>query len=308
MMIEEEKMKYFIDKLQQKIEEKDSRICVGLDPHLDLLPENILNPELLTDLETNKEEIAAAVLNFNKNIIDAVADMTAVVKPQMAFYEKLGVPGMKCLWQTIAYAKTKDLILLLDGKRNDIGSTAGAYAEAYLENKKLEIDSITINPYLGSDGILPFLKNKSRGAFALLRTSNQSAVELQDLKLDDGRTVYQAVGDFLQELGKDYIGECGYSNLAAVVGATYPKELKEIRAQLDSVFFLIPGFGAQGGGASDIKAGFDSQARGAVVNSSRGINFAYRKKEYANFGEKNYAKAARAAAEKMRNQINEVLK
>ncbi|PUU89508.1 MAG: orotidine-5'-phosphate decarboxylase [Halanaerobium sp.] len=301
-------MKYFIDHLQEKIEAKDSRICVGLDPHLDLLPEKVLAAELLEDLEANQEEIAAAVLTFNKNIIDAVADMTAVVKLQMAFYEKLGVPGMKALWQTMAYAKAKDLIVLLDGKRNDIGSTAGAYAEAYLENKKTEIDSITINPYLGSDGILPFLRNKERGAFALLRTSNPSAVDLQDLKLDDGRTVYQAVGDFLQELGSDYLGECGYSNLAAVVGATYPKELKEIRAQLDSVFFLIPGFGAQGGGAADIKAGFDEDGRGAVVNSSRGINFAYRKDEYAHFGADNYAKAARAAAEKMKNEINEVVK
>lgn len=301
-------MKYFIDQLQQKIEEKDSRICVGLDPHLELLPENVLKSELLEDLESNQEEIAAAVLNFNQNLIDAVADMTAVVKPQMAFYEKLGVPGMKSLWQTMAYAKSKELIVLLDGKRNDIGSTAKAYAEAYLEQQKVAADSITINPYLGSDGVLPFLENKKKGAFALLRTSNKSAVDLQDLKLDDGRTVYQAVGDFLQELGSDYIGESGYSNLAAVVGATYPKELKEIRSQLDSVFFLIPGFGAQGGGAADIKAGFDKDNRGAVVNSSRGINFAYRKEEYANFGAENYAKAARAAAEKMKKEINEVLK
>ena len=243
-----------------------------------------------------------------QDLIDAVADMTAVVKPQMAFYEKLGVPGMKCLWQTIAYAKTKDLIVLLDGKRNDISSTAGAYAEAYLENKKIGIDSITINPYLGRDGVLPFLRNRERGAFALLRTSNPSAGDLQDLKLNDGRTVYQAVGDFLQEIGRDYIGESGYSNLAAVVGATYPEELKEIRAQLDLVFFLIPGFGAQGGGAADIKAGFDNDGRGAVVNSSRGINFAYRKEEYSHFGSKNYAKAARAAAAKMKKEINDVLK
>ena len=308
MMTEEAEMKYFIDQLQQKIEEKDSRICVGLDPHLEMMPENVLAAELLEDIETNQKEIADSVLKFNQDLIDAVADMTAVVKPQMAFYEKLGVPGMECLWQTMAYAKTKDLIVLLDGKRNDIGSTAGAYAEAYLENKKIGVDSITINPYLGSDGVLPFLENKEKGAFALLRTSNPSAVDLQDLKLDDGRTVYQAVGDFLQDLGRDYLGECGYSNLAAVVGATYPKELKEIRSQLDSVFFLIPGFGAQGGGAADIKAGFDEDGRGAVVNSSRGINFAYRQEEYSYFGAENYAKAARAAAEKMKKEINDVLK
>jgi len=300
-------MRYFIDQLQQKIEEKNSRICVGLDPHLELMPESVLAAELLEDLESNKKEIAASVLNFNQNLIDAVADMTTVVKPQMAFYEKLGVPGMDCLWQTMAYAKGKGLFVLLDGKRNDIGSTAKAYAESYLEQKEISADSITINPYLGKDGVLPFLENREKGAFALLRTSNPSAVDLQDLKLDDGRTVYQAVGDFLQDLGSDYIGECGYSNLAAVVGATYPKELKEIRAQLKSVFFLIPGFGAQGGGAADIKAGFDQNGRGAVVNSSRGINFAYRKEEYAKFGAENYDRAARAAAEKMKKEINDVL-
>ncbi len=301
-------MKYFIDQLQQKIEAKDSRICVGLDPHLELLPESVLAPELIEDLESNQKEITAAVLKFNQNLIDAVADMTAVVKPQMAFYEKLGVPGMECLWQTIAYAERKGLLILLDGKRNDIGSTAKAYAEAYLEQKKIAADAVTINPYLGRDGVLPFLENKEKGAFALLRTSNPSAGDLQDLKLDDGRTVYQAVGDFLQEVGRDYIGESGYSNLAAVVGATYPKELKEIRSQLDSVFFLIPGFGAQGGEAADIKAGFDEDGRGAVVNSSRGINFAYIKEEYSSFGAENYAKAARAAAEKMKKEINDVLK
>ena len=307
MMTEEAKMKYFIDQLQQKIEEKNSRICVGLDPHLELLPENVLAPELLNDLESNQKEIAASVLKFNQNLIDAISDMTAVVKPQMAFYEKLGVPGMDCLWQTMSYAKSKKLLILLDGKRNDIGSTAKAYAESYLEQKNIAADSITINPYLGKDGVLPFLENKEKGAFALLRTSNPSAVDLQDLKLDDGRKVYQAVGAFLQEVGSNYIGECGYSNLAAVVGATYPKELKEIRAQLKSVFFLIPGFGAQGGGAADIKAGFDKNGRGAVVNSSRGINFAYKKEEYNNFGVENYAKAARAAAEKMKNEISDVL-
>jgi len=301
-------MKYFIDQLQQKIEEKDSRICVGLDPHLEMMPKNILAAELLEDIETNKKAIADSVLKFNQDLIDAVADMTAVVKPQMAFYEKLGVPGMECLWQTIASAERKGLLILLDGKRNDIGSTAKAYAEAYLEQKKIAADAVTINPYLGRDGVLPFLENKEKGAFALLRTSNPSAGDLQDLKLDDGRTVYQAVGDFLQDLGRDYLGECGYSNLAAVVGATYPKELKEIRSQLDSVFFLIPGFGAQGGGAADIKAGFDEDGRGAVVNSSRGINFAYRQEEYSYFGAENYAKAARAAAEKMKKEINDVLK
>lgn len=306
MMIEEAEMKYFIDSLEEEMEAKNSRICVGLDPHLYLLPESVLNPLLLNDLRANQVEIAAAVLQFNQNLIEAVADLTAVVKPQMAFYEKLGAAGMECLWQTIVAAKEEELLVLLDGKRNDIGSTAGAYAQSYLNQDKVAADAITINPYLGQDGIIPFLKNREKGAFALLRTSNPSAADLQDLELKDGRKVYQAVGEFLEKLGSDYRGESGYSNLAAVVGATYPRELKEIRKQLDSVFFLIPGFGAQGGGAADIKAGFDQKGRGAVVNSSRGINFAYRREEYTSFGAENYAEAARAAAEKMKNEINSV--
>lgn len=301
-------MKYFIDKLEEEMAAKNSRICVGLDPHLELLPETVLAPELLNDLLKNQVEIAAAVLKFNRNLIEAVADLTAVVKPQMAFYEKLGAAGMECLWLTIKAAKAKGLLVLLDGKRNDIGSTAGAYAESYLGRKKSAADAITINPYLGRDGIIPFLENKEKGAFALLRTSNPSAADLQDVELKDGRKVYQALGEFLEKLGSDYQGESGYSNLAAVVGATYPRELKEIRKQLKSVFFLIPGYGAQGGGAADIKAGFDQNGKGAVVNSSRGINFAYQKKEYASFGAQNYAEAARAAAEKMKNEINAAVK
>jgi len=307
-MIEVEKMKYFIDNLIEKIEDKKSRICVGLDPHLNLMPEHLLAPEILENLESNQEEAAAAVLKFNKNLIDAVADMTAVVKPQMAFYEKMGSYGIKCLWETAAYAKSRELIVIMDGKKNDIGSTAAAYAETYLQSKNVSADALTINPYLGSDGILPFLEYKERGAFALIRTSNPSAVDLQDLKLDDGRKVYQAVGDFLKKLGSSYKGNCGYSNLAAVVGATYPKELEEIREQLGSVFFLIPGFGAQGGKTADIKAAFDDEGRGAVINSSRGINFAFRRKEYSHFGAENYAKAARAAASDMKEEINRTLK
>jgi len=307
MMIEVEKMKYFIDKLVEKIEEKNSRICVGLDPHLNLLPEHLLAAEIRKDLESNQKETAAAVLKFNKNLIDAVADMTAAVKPQMAFYEKMGADGITCLWQTVEYAKSRGLIVIMDGKRNDIGSTAIAYAQAYLQNKKTSVDAITINPYLGRDGILPFLENKERGAFALIKTSNPSAGDLQDLKLNDGRKVYQAVGDLLKKLGSDYTGNCGYSNLAAVVGATYPKELKEIRAQLESVFFLIPGFGAQGGKTEDIKAAFDTDGRGAVINSSRGIDFAFRREKYAHFGAENYAKAARAAASDMKEEINKAL-
>ncbi|SFL68059.1 orotidine-5'-phosphate decarboxylase [Halanaerobium salsuginis] len=299
-------MKLFIDQLQEKMIAKNSRICVGLDPHLELLPETVLDPELLQDQAANQVEIAAAVLKFNQDILAAVADFTAVVKPQIAFYEKLGSAGFKVLKKLIKKAQTEGLLVLLDAKRNDIGSTAAAYAEAYFA-KETAADAITINPYLGRDGILPFLKNKNKGAFALLRTSNPSAVDLQDLKLANGKLFYQAVGDFLAELGEPYLGECGYSNLAAVVGATYPAELAAIRKQLPQTFFLIPGYGAQGGGALDIKAGFDSQGQGAIINSSRGINFAYRAAAYKNYGAENYAEAARAAAREMRTEINAVL-
>jgi orotidine-5'-phosphate decarboxylase len=266
----------------------------------------VLDPELLQDQAANQVEIAAAVLKFNQDILAAVADFTAVVKPQIAFYEKLGSAGFKVLKKLIKKAQTEGLLVLLDAKRNDIGSTAAAYAEAYFA-KETAADAITINPYLGRDGILPFLKNKNKGAFALLRTSNPSAVDLQDLKLANGKLFYQAVGDFLAELGEPYLGECGYSNLAAVVGATYPAELAAIRKQLPQTFFLIPGYGAQGGGALDIKAGFDSQGQGAIINSSRGINFAYRAAAYKNYGAENYAEAARAAAREMRTEINAVL-
>jgi orotidine-5'-phosphate decarboxylase len=307
MMIEEAKMKYFIDRLIEKIEEKNSRICVGLDPHLELMPESILNPEFIKDKEKNQKKIAESIYKFNKNIIDSVKNHTAVVKPQMAFYEKIGIEGMEALKKTISYAKEKDLIVLLDGKRNDIGSTASAYAEAYLSESKYSADALTINPYLGRDGILPFLENRSKGAFALLKTSNPSSGDLQDLTLDDGQKVYEKMGKILSSIGEDYIGSSKYSNLAAVVGATYPEELKEIREIIPSVFFLIPGYGAQGGGAEDIKAGFDINGRGAIVNSSRGINFAYQKEEFKDFGTDNFAKAAGAAAEKMKNEINKVL-
>jgi len=307
MMIEEEKMKFFIDRLLEEIEEKNSRICVGLDPHLDLIPESVLDPKLLDNIEKNQQQIADAIYQFNSNIIDAVEEYTAVVKPQMAFYEKIGIPGLETLWKTIDYAKNKGLIILLDGKRNDIGSTASAYAQAYLSESKNSADSLTINPYLGSDGIIPFLENRSKGAFALLKTSNPSSGDLQDLLLEDGKKVYQKIGELLTKIGEDYLGRNGYSNLAAVVGATYPEELAEIRSDFPSLFFLIPGYGAQGGGAEDIKDGFDKKGRGAVVNSSRGINFAYRKDEFKEFGEANYAEAAGKAAENMKSEINRVL-
>lgn len=303
MIIEVIKLKSFIDKLNDKINETDSRICVGLDPHLDLIPEFII--ENAKRKCTNSEEaMALAVLNFNKKIIDEVSNYTVIVKPQIAFYEKMGINGLKTLDKTINYAKEKGLLVLLDAKRNDIGSTAKAYAEAYLKNKN--IDAITINPYFGLDGVKPFLNYKNKGAFALVRTSNESAIDVQDIESKNGKKMYEHVGELVKKWGKDYLGECGYSNLGAVIGATYPNELKKLRSLLPGVFLLIPGYGAQGGGAEDVVYGFDKNGSGAIINSSRGIIFAYRNNE--KYKEKDFALAAGVAAKNMKEEVNNALK
>ena len=292
-------MKLFIDKLNEKIRKTDSRVCVGLDPHLNLIPEYLIE-KAKKESSTNKEALALAILEFNKKIIDNIYDLTAIVKPQIAFYEKIGIKGLEVLEKTINYAKDKDLLVLLDAKRNDIGSTVGAYAEAYLKNKN--IDAITINPYLGLDGVNPFLQYKDKGAFALVRTSNKSARDIQDIKSEEGNKIYEHVGQLVKKWGQDHIGESGYSNLGAVIGATYPEELKKLRSIMKGVFFLIPGYGAQGGGAQDVVHGFDKEGLGAVVNSSRGIIFAYRNKK--NYDIKEFAAAARESAKEMKESIN----
>ncbi|MGM0436852.1 MAG: orotidine-5'-phosphate decarboxylase [Bacillota bacterium] len=302
MIIEVIKLKSFIDNLNDKINETDSRICVGLDPHLDLIPEFIIE-NAKRECDNSEEAISLAVLNFNKNIIDEVAKYTAIVKPQIAFYEKMGLNGLKTLDKTINYAKEKGLLVLLDAKRNDIGSTAKAYAEAYLKNKN--IDAITINPYFGLDGVKPFLNYKNKGAFALVRTSNKSAGDVQDIESKNGKKIYEHVGELVKDWGKDYLGECGYSNLGAVIGATYPKELKKLRSLLPGVFLLIPGYGAQGGGAEDVVYGFDENKAGAIINSSRGIIFAYRNNQ--KYSEKDFAFAAGEAAKNMKEEVNNAL-
>ena len=302
MIIEVIKLKSFIDKLTAKINETNSRICVGLDPHLHLIPEYILN-KAKKEWADSEKAVAIAVLNFNKKIIDEIWKHTAIVKPQIAFYEKMGLEGLKTLNKTMEYAKEKGLLVLLDAKRNDIGSTARAYAEAYLNNKN--IDAITINPYFGFDGIKPFLNYKDKGAFALVRTSNKSAVDVQDIESKSGKKMYEHVGKLVKNWGKDYLGKCGYSNLGAVIGATYPKELKKLRSMLPGVFLLIPGYGAQGGGAEDVVYGFDENRSGAVVNSSRGIIFAYNNDK--KYNESDFAFAAGKAAKNMKEEINNAL-
>jgi orotidine-5'-phosphate decarboxylase len=295
-------LKFFIDRLINKVREKNSHICVGLDPHLDLFP-NFLLAEAKEKTGSRNEALGQAVWKFNRQIIDSIKDVTAVVKPQIALYEKIGVQGLIALNKTVKYAHDNDLMVILDAKRNDIGSTAKAYVEAYLDNKY--IDAITVNPYLGYDGIKPFLKYKNKGAFALVRTSNKSAVDIQDIMTANNQHLFQRVGTLVSEWGKKVRGEHGYSNLGAVVGATYPAELKELRRALPSVYFLIPGYGVQGGGINDIIGGFNKDNLGALVNSARGIIFAWNKgDDTTHYSETKFAEAARKEAIRMRDEIN----
>src|SRR6056297_236801 len=302
MIIEVIRLKSFVDKLINKIKKTDSRICVGLDPHLDLIPEFILD-KASKKYSNSQKNVAMAVLEFNKKIIDEIAEYTTIVKPQIAFYEKIGLEGLKTLEKTVEYAKEKGLLVLLDAKRNDIGSTAGAYAEAHLKNEN--IDAITINPYFGLDGVKPFLQYKNKGAFALVRTSNKSEGDIQDIESKDGKKIYEHMGQLVKKWGNNYKGDSGYSNLGAVIGATYPQELKRLRSLMPGVFFLIPGYGAQGGGAEDVASGFDKDGLGAIVNSARGIIFAYRNDN--KYKEKEFAIAAGEAAKNMKEEVNKAI-
>ncbi len=333
MMIGVIRVRLFIDRLIEKVRQKNSHVCVGLDPHLNLIPPFLFR-ESRSITDSEESALAMAVTLFNQIIIDHIADIAVAVKPQMAFYELLGFQGMIALRDTISYAREKGLIVILDGKRNDIGSTAAAYAATYLtadyynpycrdnngdnsdrqEDRKEDesnfnlADALTVNPYLGFDGIEPFLQRKDKGAFSLLRTSNNSAGEFQDLELKDGSKLYQYVGKTIENWGKNLRGDSGYSNLGAVVGATYPEELKYLRASIPHTYFLIPGFGVQGGTVEDIVHGFDKNNLGALINSARGIIFAYRRDPWQNkYNEFNFAQAARMAVLKMRNDINNIL-
>jgi orotidine-5'-phosphate decarboxylase len=304
-------MKNFVDRLVEKIEEKKSVVCVGLDPRLDKIPQFIKDKAL----KENKEPLKAAaesLLEFNKGIIDAVADLVPVVKPQIAFYELFGEEGIRAFRETIEYAHKKDLLVIADVKRNDIGSTAEAYAEAYLgmvdafneDHSVFDADAITVTPYLGWDGIKPFLeqcKKYSKGIFILVKTSNPSSGDLQDLGLQEGQSVFEIMGALVESWGADLIGEKGYSSIGAVVGATYPEQAEKLREIMPQAFFLVPGYGAQGGGAEDVKPCFNEDGLGAIINSSREIIFAYEKSD--KYSEKDFGKAAKEAVEQMNKDL-----
>ena len=289
------------DKLIEKIIETQNPTVAGLDPKLDYVPASIKNA-CFEKYGKTLEGAAAALLEFNKRIIDNICDIVPAVKPQAAYYEMYGWQGVKALTETIAYAKAKGMFVITDGKRNDIGTTMEAYATAHLgatdvAGESVEAfgaDALTVNGYLGTDGIKPL------AGFVLVKTSNPSSGELQDMKLENGATVYEQMGRMCESWGEELMGKYGYSAVGAVVGATYPGQLAEMREKAPHTFFLVPGYGAQGGGAEDAKNAFDKNGLGAIINSSRGIMCAWKKQGLT---EEDFAEAARTEALRMKDDI-----
>ena len=290
-----------IQKLMDDIREKKAPVVVGLDPSLSFLPKSLLTGE-------QEEDIADAFYAFNKAIIDATWDLIPAVKPQIAMYEAIGTAGLVAYEKTIRYAQEKGLIVIGDAKRGDIGSTSEAYAKAHLGGA-FHADIVTVNPYLGSDGITPFIdvcNENDKGIFVLVKTSNKSGAEVQDQVLQDGRKVYELMADLVSEWGKASM-DGTYSNVGAVVGATWPEEAKLLRERMSHTFILAPGYGAQGATAKDLSGFFDGNKEGVIINSSRGIIAAYKKEEYASYGEADFAGAAREATLSMIKEIREVM-
>lgn len=289
-----------IDKLCRAIKDTQCPVCAGLDTEY-----GYLTPAYESSAdELSNSEKAKCVYRFNCDIIDGIADIVPSVKVQAAYYEQYGAEGFQCFLDTMKYASGKGLIVIADAKRNDIGSTAKAYAEAHLIHSPA--DFLTVNAYLGIDGIQPFLEAcemTGKGIFVLVKTSNPSGGEFQDLNVG-GKKLYEAMADKVKLWGEPYIGKFGYSSVGAVVGATYPAEAHKLRQRIDSTFFLVPGYGAQGAGADDIAVNFDENGLGAVVNASRGLLLAYKKPKYAHL---NAPQAARAFVLDMKQDIMSAL-
>ncbi len=298
------------DRLIEGIVKMQNPTVAGFDPKLDYVPASI-KESCFEKYGKTLEGAAAALLEFNKAIIDKIYDIVPAIKPQAAYYEMYGWQGVKALCETIAYAKSKGMFVITDGKRNDIGTTMEAYATAHLgttdvageEIDAFGADALTVNGYLGTDGIKPLAEicdKKDKGIFVLVKTSNPSSGELQDMKLENGSTVYAQMGSMCENWGESLMGKYGYSGVGAVVGATYPDQLAEMRAKAPHTFFLVPGYGAQGGGAQDAKNAFDKRGLGAIINSSRGIMCAWKKQGLT---EDDFAGAARAEALRMKEDI-----
>ncbi|MBI2453896.1 orotidine-5'-phosphate decarboxylase [Candidatus Peregrinibacteria bacterium] len=300
---------HFADRLVKAIQTKGAPLCVGLDPRLERIP-SFLREEALAKKGRSFEAAADALLSFNKGIIDAVHDLVPAVKPQFAFFIEYGFAGVRAFEETCRYAQEKGLIVIADAKCNDIGSTAEAYARAFLGKADafgtpmavMNCDALTINPYLGYDGVKPFIevcKKRGKGIFVLVKTSNPSSGDLQDRVTEDKLRNCEVMAHLLESWGADEIGASGYSSVGAVVGATYPNEAARLRKLMPHVFFLVPGYGAQGGKAAGVKACFNKDGLGAIVNSGRDIIFAWEKSG----GGANYGAAAREAAMRTKKEL-----
>lgn len=306
-----------INRLIENIKKTNAPIVAGLDPMMKFVPEYIKQEAFAQHGET-LEGAAEAVWQYNKGIVDAICDLVPAVKPQAAMYEQFGVPGMAVFKRTVDYCKEKGLVVIGDIKRGDIGSTSEAYAVGHLGRvtvgsrsySAFDEDFVTVNPYLGSDGVKPFMKvceQEKKGIFVLVKTSNPSSGELQD-RMVDGKPLYELVGELVAQWSAECMPECGgYSYVGAVVGATYPEQGKLLRQVMPRSFILVPGYGAQGGKGADLVHFFNEDGLGAIINSSRGIIAAYQQEQYAHFGERGYADAARAAVLAMREDISRVL-
>ena len=308
----------FADYLVKKIEEMDNPTVVGLDPKLEYIPDSIKDYSEQLFPEEPTKATAKAIWLFNKEIIDQVCDIVPAIKLQFAYYEMYGVDALKTMLLTARYAQRRGMIVIGDCKRNDIGSTATAYAEAVIGTTDILLgetmemsgfDACTVNAYLGVDGVQPFIdvaKRDGKGIFCLVRTSNPSAGDFQDLELKDGRKLYEAVAEKVNEWGKDVIGEEGFSSVGAVVGATWPEQAVALRKLMPNAFILVPGYGAQGAGADEAVAGFTTEGKGAIVNSSRAIMTAWKKRE--DLEPEEFGVAARQEALDMKEKLNAALK
>lgn len=304
-----------INKLIEQIRKKEAPIVVGLDPMLGYIPKHILDAAY-AQLGETLEGAGEAIWQYNRAIVDAVYDLVPAVKPQIAMYEQFGLPGLEAFVKTVNYCQEKGLVVIGDVKRGDIGSTSAAYATAHIGKVQVGSalltpfgeDFATVNPYLGTDGIKPFLEvcaREKKGIFILVKTSNPSSGEFQD-RLVDGRPLYELVGEKVNEWAAECMGDT-YSYVGAVVGATYPEMGKTLRRIMPRSYILVPGYGAQGGKGKDLKPFFNEDGLGAIVNSSRGIIAAYKQEKYASFGEAGFADASRAAVLDMKEDIRQAI-
>lgn len=308
-----------INKLVAQIKKTGAPIVVGLDPMMKFIPEHI-KEKAFAEFGETLEGAAEAIWQYNKAIVDAIYDLVPAVKPQIAMYEQFGIPGLSAFYKTVQYCKEKGLIVIGDIKRGDIGSTSEAYAVGHLGRVQVgskayygfDEDFVTVNPYLGSDGVNPFIKvckEEKKGIFVLVKTSNPSSGEFQDRQIADAgnRPLYEVVGEQVAKWGENHMGDT-YSYVGAVVGATYPEMGKALRKIMPKSYILVPGYGAQGGKGADLVHFFNEDGLGAIVNSSRGIIAAYQQEKYARFGAENFADASRAAVLDMREDIEQALK